>query len=86
MLQGGAQFFIEVLCILKARFFANPGNNILSFDCCNQIKFLHIIAIATLFSVVKFQAPASICNSLGILRTSLCLYKCNFSLNISALL
>ena len=53
MLQGGAQFFIEVLCILKARYFTNSGDNVLSFDCCNQIKFLHIIAIVTLFSFVK---------------------------------
>ena len=90
ILRGGVQFFIEVLCILKARYFKNSGNNVLSLDCCNHIKFLHIRNCnCKHFSVVKevcenklgLRPPTSICKFLSILRTNLCLRKCNFSCN-----
>ena len=50
MLQAGFQFFIEVLCILQARYFKDSGN-VLSLDGSVQFKFWHILVIVTIFSV-----------------------------------
>ena len=45
MLQDGVQFYIEILCVLQARYFKDTGNYALNLDGIAQAPFLHMIVM-----------------------------------------
>ena len=85
MLEGVSNFLPKYCAFYKPDVYS--GNAVLNLDGNAQIKFLHIIVVATIFSeVIKkacenklvYRSPISICWFLCILRTRFCLRNRNY--------